>query len=436
MVSSQPSQRRSSEHELAVTSRQLRVMHLTVSDQGGAGAACVRLHRTLRELGVDSRVLVRRKFGSDDSVIQTRSRLHAAYRFRLDRLPLSFYRRKKVFVWWSTNWLHGAPGLTIDNWEPDLIHAHWIGDGYVPLEWLAERQKPVVWTMHDMWPFTGGCHYARDCERYETGCGMCPQLGSTRSLDLSSYSARRKTAAWSRVAGTVIAPSPWLGDLARRSAVLRNTRVEVIPYGLNGELFKPGSRSEARKKLGLPEGDRIILTGAVGAVNDERKGFGLLTDALRKCWAGGGTERWRLLVFGADAGPGLETLGLPVTYCGTVKVESELPRIYQAADVFALPSIQDNLPNTALEALGCGKPVVAFRSSGLAGVIQEGRTGWLATPFSTDSLAVAIRSAIESMYGEEWSQDCRAEFERTYAWPGPAESYLKLYDELLKQPFS
>jgi len=419
-----------------VASRPLRVLHLTVTDQGGAGAACVRLHRALRDLGVESRVLVRRKFGSDDSVMQARSRLHAAWRFRLDRLPLYLYPQKNVFAWWSINWLRGAPGLRLNNWDPDLIHAHWIGDGYVPLGWLARTQKPIVWTMHDMWPFTGGCHYTRDCERYQTGCGACPQLGSSKPRDMSSSSVARKTAAWSTVRGTVVAPSQWLGDSARRSAILRNARIEVIPYGLDGNIFKPGSRSDARRQLGLPEGDRIVLVGAMGAVSDERKGFGVLVDALRKCWSAGGTEKWRLLVFGADAGPGLETLGLPVSYCGTVKAEADLARIYQAADVFALPSIQDNLPNTALEALGCGKPIVAFRASGLTGIVRDGRTGWLATPFSADSLATAVRSAIEATYGEEWSQACRAEFERTYAWPGPAKSYMNLYEEMLKRSLS
>jgi glycosyltransferase involved in cell wall biosynthesis len=120
-----------------------------------------------------------------------------------------------------------------------------------------------------------------------------------------------------------------------------------------------------------------------------------------------------------------------VTYCGTVEAEADLARIYQAADVFAHPAIQDNLPNTAIEALGCGKPVVAFRFGGLSSIVDDGRTGWLAAPFSTDSLAAALRTAIEATYGEEWSNACRTEFERTYAWPGPAKSYLKLYQEML-----
>jgi glycosyltransferase involved in cell wall biosynthesis len=412
------------------------VLHLTVTDQGGAGAACIRLHRALLDLKVDSRVLVRKKVATDDSITQADSRLYAAWRFRLDRLPLYLYPRRNIFAWWSVNWLHRAPRVDFDHWEPDIVHTHWIGDGYVPLEWLARLRKPVVWTMHDMWPLTGGCHYTKDCDRYQTGCGACPQLGSTKSHDLSSNAAARKARAWKGVHGTLVAPSHWLGETARRSAVMKDARVEVIPYGLDGNVFRPGGRAEARNHLGLDPGERILLTGAVGAVQDERKGFRLLVEALRACWARGGTEKWRLLVFGADDGPGLGALGISVKYCGMVRAEKDLARIYQAADAFALPSIQDNLPNTALESFGCGKPVVGFRSGGLATMIEDGRTGWLAEPFSASSLAAAIHNAMGATYGQEWNEACRHEFERLYAWPGPAHRYLCLYEEMLKQPQS
>jgi len=321
--------------------------------------------------------------------------------------------------------------MSLGDWEPDVIHAHWIGDGFVPVRSLAKLGKPIVWTMHDMWPFTGGCHYAWDCERYKQGCGSCPQLGS-RGRDLSSRSAARKARAWNGLHATAVAPSIWLAETARRSTVLRNARVEVIPNGLDGSLFKPAIRSEARKKLGLPDGERILLTGAISAITDERKGFSRLVEALRSGWASGGNEKWRLLVFGADSGPGMETMGIPVSYCGTIKDEKDLPRVYQAADVFAIPSLQDNLPNTVLEALACGKPVVGFRSSGLGTMIQDGRTGSLAEPFSAQSLAKAIHSALAATYGEEWSAACREDFERLYAWPGPARQYVRLYEEMLR----
>ncbi len=413
-------------------SRPLRVLQLAVTDQGGAGMACIRLHRAFLGLNVDSRVLVRRLYGSDEGITQAGSRWNAALRFRLDRLPLYLYPRKNVFGWWSVNWLPDTPRIEFGDWRPDIIHAHWIGDGYVPVEWFAKAGRPVVWTMHDMWPFTGGCHYAQDCLRYETGCGECPQLGSTSKRDMSFRSAARKARAWGSANGATIAPSLWLADVARKSSVLRNTRIEVIPYGLDGSVFRPANRADARKRLGLPQGERILLTGALNALKDERKGFGLLKEALRTCYAAGGTEKWRLLVFGADAGPGVETIGIPVTYCGTVSGDRDLATIYQACDVFALPSLQDNLPNTAIEALACGKPVVAFRSSGLATMIQNGRTGWLAEPFSSDSLGIAIRNAMDASFGEEWSAACREEFDRTYAWPGPAHRHLRLYEEMLR----
>jgi glycosyltransferase involved in cell wall biosynthesis len=412
--------------------RRLRVLQITASDRGGAGFACIRLHRALRDLNVDSRVFVGKRNGTDEGVVQTDSRWQSAVRFRLDRLPLQLYRHRQVFAWWSVNWLRSGPKLMLGDWEPDVVHAHWIGDGFAAVEWLGAIQKPVIWTMHDMWPFTGGCHYARNCMRYETGCGVCPQLGSRRGRDLSSRSLERKRKDWAGMRAVAVSPSHWLAETASRSAILRAGRVEVIPNGLDGRLFKPGSRAEARRQLGLPDDERILLTGAVEAVKDERKGFALLAKALSICRTSGGTEKWRLLIFGADSGPGEDTLGIPVSYFGNVDAESNLPRIYQAADVYTLPSLQDNLPNTVVEAMACGKPVVGFRVAGLATMIHDGITGWLADPFSTDNLAAALRIALETTATQEWSTACREEFERLYAWPGPAEQYLRLYGEMLE----
>jgi glycosyltransferase involved in cell wall biosynthesis len=375
---------------------------------------------------------VRRRFDSDSTVFSAESRWNAALRYRLDRVPLWLYPGRRPFAMWSVNWLPKTLPLTFGAWQPDIVHLHWIGDGFVPVRWLESIAKPLVWTMHDMWPFTGGCHYSRDCERHQAGCGACPQLDSRRLHDLSSNSAARKASAWKTPGRTAVSPSFWLADVARRSAALRKARVEVIPNGLDGSLFKPGNPVEARRQLGLPEDEHVLLTGAVAAVKDERKGFALLTEAIRACADAGGAKKWRLLVFGADKGPGKESMGIPVSYCGTVDSESELPRIYQAADVYTLPSLQDNLPNTVVEAMACGTPVVGFRSSGLATMIRDGATGRLAEPFSTDSLAAALRDALAGSVRKDWSKACREEFERVYAWPRPAEQYVALYNEMLK----
>src|SRR5688572_1175949 len=280
----------------------LRVLHVTLSDWGGAGMACLRLHRALGPLNIDSRVLVRKSDGNHEGVY-TASPQQSRWRTRIDRLPLLRYPNRKIFAWWSVNWLNSGPRPDFADWTPDLIHAHWIGDGYLPIDWLASTGKPFVWTMHDMWPFTGGCHYSGDCDRFRKGCGTCPQLGSHDPHDLSSRSATRKTKAWGLAKGVFVSPGPWLAETAKESAVLKNARIEVIPNGIDGELFKPGDRAEARKKLSLPQGEHIVLTGAVGAVRDERKGFQLLTAALRTCHAAGRAQNWRLVVFGADSGP-------------------------------------------------------------------------------------------------------------------------------------
>jgi len=392
--------------------------------------ACLRLHRALSELNIDSRVLVRNSVGNHDGVYIA-SPPQSKWRTRLDRLPLVRYPKKKIFAWWSVNWINSGPRPGFADWTPDLIHAHWIGDGYLPIEWLTSTGKPFVWTMHDMWPFTGGCHYTRDCHRFHSGCGTCPQLGSRDPHDLSYRSATRKEKAWGMAKGAFVSPSVWLAETAKESTILKNARIEVIPNGIDGKLFSPGDRSEARKQLSLPKDEHIVLTGAVGAVSDERKGFHLLTAALRICRETGRAENWRLAVFGADAGPDESTVGIPVTYLGSVRSESDLPTAYRAADLFALPSLQDNLPNTVVEAMACGKPVVGFRAGGLATMIANGKTGRLAEPFSPESLAAALCDAMKASSSIQSSQDCRQEFEHTYAWPGPAQRYAELYADII-----
>jgi glycosyltransferase involved in cell wall biosynthesis len=145
------------------------------------------------------------------------------------------------------------------------------------------------------------------------------------------------------------------------------------------------------------------------------------------------TANWRLVVSGAGEGPGEAELGIPVSYRGAVESETDLPALYQAADAYVLPSLQDNLPNTVVESLACGTPVVAFRSGGLADMIENGVTGRLADPFSPASLASAIKDTIEAAEKNSWRAACRREFERMYAWPGPAYKYLDLYQDMLQR---
>jgi glycosyltransferase involved in cell wall biosynthesis len=247
---------------------------------------------------------------------------------------------------------------------------------------------------------------------------------------LSFRSARAKAKAWNPFPGALVSPGHWLAEAARQSVVFRDCTVRVIPNGLDGTLFRPEGRREARQRLGIAQDAKVILTGAMGAVTDNRKGFSLLADALQRCRQTARADNWHLLVFGADSGPSQSELGLPVIYGGKVAVEEQLPRYYQAGDVYALPSLQDNLPNTVVESLACGTPVVGFRSSGPASMIVDGKTGKLAEPFSSASLAEALQDVL-SRDQSNWQAACRREFEDRYAHPGPAIQYVNLYEELL-----
>ena len=207
---------------------------------------------------------------------------------RADQLPARRYRHRAPGLF-STAWLPDLLASRLLAQRPDVVHLHWINYGFVRIETLARIGRPLLWTLHDMWPFTGGCHYAGACGRYQAGCGDCPQLDSASAVDLSSRTMRRKRLAWSGRDLTVIAPSRWLAGLAGRSALFAASRVEVIPNCLDTVRFCPGSKAAARAALGLPQDRRLVLFVALDADAEPRKGFDQLEAALGRLSTGHGT---------------------------------------------------------------------------------------------------------------------------------------------------
>jgi glycosyltransferase involved in cell wall biosynthesis len=313
---------------------------------------------------------------------------------------------------------------------PDIVNLHWVCDGFVRVEAVAQFAVPVVWTLHDMWPFTGGCHYNGECRGFELRCGNCQQLGSRTQHDLSRLVWGRKQRAWDGVNLTVVAPSRWLADEARCSSLLRTVRIEVVPYGIDLQLYRPMDRVRARASLELPREAPLILFGAAAAVHDRRKGFDLLQLALSKL-RGSLPEDARLIVFGGDASERNVDFGLPIHYLGTLTDEAMLARLYAAADVFVAPSRQDNLPNTVLEAMACGTPPVAFDVGGMRDLIDSRATGWLARPFDTEDLARGIGWVLAHPRAAELGAAVRRKAERELGAELHAKRMLALYNSLL-----
>jgi len=312
----------------------------------------------------------------------------------------------------------------------DVVNLHWVRGLVDVRSFFQTLAVPIVWTLHDMNAFTGGCHYSDGCDRYTASCGMCPQLGSCKQGDLSRQVWARKMAALRgrlspRV--SIVAPSVWLAREAERSSILGRLPIYVIPYGLDTETFRPRDRAASRRGLGIPEGARVLLFVAQSTEN-RRKGFPLLIEALGSL---SGRVPDLLLVSVGQGSP--ETGGLPHLSLGSVSTDDMLATIYSAADLFVAPSLQDNLPNTVLESLACGTPVVGFKTGGLPDMVRSGSTGALVPTGDVRSLSEAIVSLLnDQSLRSGLSNECRRIAVSEYALHHQAERYQALYADLVE----
>ena len=411
------------------------VVHLNVTDGGGGAArAAYRLHRGLLQVGIRSTMLVNYKAGDDPTVVKRQFRFLDYHRTRLhpyaDKVPLRLYPQRKSRAW-STNLIPRGTARCTNRMAPNVVNLHWIGDGFVSLSELTAFDAPLVWTLHDMWPFTGGCHYDENCGRYRQACGACPQLGSGRDRDLSRRIWNRKHRSWRDVRLSVVAPSQWLADCARESSLFGHLRVETIPNGIDLDQYRPRSMSEVRETLGLPRDRKIILFAGGPLDRPSRKGAHYLREALEQ--TSSDLAECMLVSFGGTRDAGQPSLPLPVRDVGRLDDDDLIAALYAAADVFVAPSVQDNLPNTVMEALACGTPVVAFDIGGMPDMIEHRRNGYLAQPFQVGDLAAGLAWVLkDSPRLRDLSAHARYKAEQEFSLELQAHRYAQLYTEILK----
>jgi glycosyltransferase involved in cell wall biosynthesis len=415
----------------------MKTLLISTSDlDGGAARSCFRLHQGLQQIGVNANLLVQDKRSGNHQVIATRSsygigQAKSSLRLTLDRLPLKLYPNRTTAAY-STQWLPDNISQYVAQINPEIVNLHWVNSGYLQIESMRQIAKPIVWTLHDMWSFTGGCHYDQGCDRYTKNCGQCPQLGSTQQQDLSRWTWQRKATAWKRINLTIVAPSRWLADCAKRSALFQDRRVEYIPYSINTDIYRPINRDLARQILGLPQNKFLILSGSLGGIQDNRKGFHLLQAALQRLSQTDWCSKLELVVFGSTKPENPPELGLATHYLGSFNDDISLALVYSAADVFIAPSQQDNLPNTVLEAIACGTPCVAFKIGGLPDMIEHHQNGYLASPYDSDDLARGIAWILEdSARYTQLAERARQKAEQEFALDIQPRRYLALFESLL-----
>lgn len=411
----------------------MRVIHLSTYDiEGGAGRAAYRLHKGLQGLNVHSRMLVQYKTSHDSTITGSQGLPGIAVNklsTYLDLLPLKFYPNRQQTPW-GVSWTPNNTKEALARLAPELVHLHWICCGFVPLTAQRNINRPLVWTMHDSWAFTGGCNIPGECMRYCDSCGACPQLGSKSNYDLSHWEWKRKAKLWQGLNLTIVAPSQWMGDCAKASSLFREVRVEVIPNGLDLSRFKPINKGIARELLGLPQDKKLILFGAT-IIGDPNKGLHQLKKALHVV-AEGWDGKAELLVFGDSQPVDLSDIKLPLHSLGRLHDDISLALVYSAADVMCVPSMQESFGQTASEAMACGTPVVAFASTGLLDIVAHEKTGYLAHPFDTGDFAYGIDWVLsDDIRREQLSLTAREKMEKEFSMEKVARRHADLYEEII-----
>ena len=402
---------------------------------GGAARAAYRLHQGLLSLELDSQIFVQNKLTDDYTVINSYNneieKVIVKARPTLDTLPTIFYSKKQQTPF-HTQLLPNNSHQKINQLNADIVNLHWITAGFISIASLSKIKAPLVWTLHDMWAFTGGCHYNGDCLSYTESCGSCPQLGSNSNSDLSRQIWKKKHHSWQDLNLTIVTPSHWLADCAKKSSLFQNYRIETIPNGIDKNTYKPIEKKIAQNILNLPQDKKLILFGAVDATSQERKGFQYLISALEKLRHLENDDNFDLIVFGASEPSDNSDFPFKTNYLGKLNDDISLAILYSAVDVFVAPSIQDNLPNTVMEALACGVPCVAFKIGGMGDMIEHQHNGYLAKPLEMSDLAQGIIWVLENDdRHHKLSENARKTVEDKFTLKHQASKYLELYNSIL-----
>ena len=392
----------------------MKVLLVSTSDQAGGGAiAAYRLMEALNNNGVKARMLVRDKQSSSVTVVQTGNKIPKV----LERLHIMSYLKGKL-------WQADTAGFGIDITgteeyrEADIIHLHWINQGMVSLsclERMIKDGKKIVWTLHDEWPYLGICHYRGDCQ--ETDCRNCPLLPGSIAHRL--YQRKQKLYRKGNI--TFVGCSQWITDRAKQA--MPDAQVVHINNCIPHNIFRHIDQQEARKKLGLPLENKIILFCSQN-INDERKGYTYLQQALEQFKI----QNSKFKIQNSPSPSGEMERGFTTVCIGKggryISSPEEMAMMYAAADVFVTPSLQDNLPNTIAEAMSCGTPCVGFNVGGIPEMIDHLQNGYVAGYKDVTDLAEGIQYVLTHDMREAALHKAASAYGESHI----AQKYINVYE--------
>lgn len=398
-------------------SGQPNVLLVTTYPHGGAGTACRRLQTALQKSGVNASLL-------------TQKDVSGRFNFIAERLSFLPWERDKS-VRFSFSLANFGTDISRHPLvqQADVIHLHWWNQGFLSLrnlEALGRSGKKIVWTLHDMWAFTGGCHYDWGCGGFSDSCGNCPYLRFPSEKDLSNQVWKRKKSLYP--AGMeIVTCSKWLAGQALSSSLLGDYSITDIPNPIDTDQFKPASPAEKlafRERFGLAPDTRLILFAAMN-IKNPFKGFTYFREALNELKD---LENTAVVVVGKSEPADFEGVTLPLVQPGLIQNASEMAAVYAACDVFVIPSLEENLPNTIMESLACGTPVVGFRVGGIPEMTEHGITGLVSPAKDSRQMASDIRQLLEDPEKRAvMGRNARNKVLTEYAEPVIARRYMEVY---------
>ena len=414
----------------------MNILILNTSERtGGAAIAANRLMKALIDNGINAKTLVLNKQTSDKNIISVQSSLIkrklAQFNFLWERWVIFVHNRfshKNLFQVSIANTGFDISGHPLVK-SADIIHIHWINQGFLSLnniKKLVQTGKPIVWTMHDMWISTGICHHSRDCEKYKSGCSDCPFLLGKTAHDLSyKVFTLKKKLDLNRI--TYVGCSGWIANEAKKSALLQNAFITNIPNPIDTTVFKPGDKMDIRQKRRLPINKKLILF-ASAKLSDVRKGISYLVEACQYL-----QQRNIEIVFlgGKIDDNLLHTILLPEHRLGYLHTPADMASAYAACDVFVTPSLEENLPNTIMEAMACGTPCVGFNTGGIPEMIDHKINGYLAKYQDAKDLADGIEWILFEADYQQLSQNAHRKVIDCYSEEIVAMQYMKLYKDAI-----
>ncbi len=409
----------------------------TTERQGGPAIAAYRLTEALKNNGIKAKMLVRRKNTEQVTTVLAEHTLINRLSMLGERLAMMMHTHLRRNSTYAIDLGRSGDDVTDlpEFKQADVIHLHWVNRGMLSLasiEKIIASGKPIVWTLHDMWPFTGICHYAHDCDHYTEHCHDCPQISSRKHCDVAYRTFERKKQLLQGEHMQFVACSHWLGIMASNSSLLSGRKIMCIPNAINVNKFKPRNKRMARETVGLPQHQRLVLFSS-HTLADERKGFHYLREALKRLeqehpeWKG----NLGVVLIGKDIqSTQYSNIPFDVYPLSYIADESTLVDIYNAVDLFAIPSLQDNLPNTIVEAMACGIPCIGFNVGGIPEMIDHLHNGYVAEYKNVGDFAAGIHWLLTEGEYDMLSREAARKATNTYGENSVAMKYISIYNRI------